>query len=428
MIFDKQPGPGLQPQFDLNGNQSMNIVIQDNDEVYDDIFQHENQNIVLDGQRESNENHQGEQENFLQRNFQSLFSDNNELDIEQDSQLSNNESSINSDIENQNISINEQEKIEIDDEILSNIDQIIKKDPERYKKYLSEIKPWMNKAEEFINAKKTQTYSKDIALGAAGIYNYLGAKVIIEECKSLALNLNPILETIDQTADIVQKLETVIGPDSAKYLKATQSIIEKMSNQPNILSKVVTYLDVLEHNVIASGEVVILCWQRFVSKSIDTDTFKNRVKVSISSNLAGYISGNLGVFIGSLIGNLFAPGIGGLVGSFIVGLIASIGSQKLVDMYFDSHSYSVEEYEKQVVTEAEKQDSFYRSCKTLDIYPSDKRDKIEKKARKLYRKFNSQKNQKADPQDQDYSKSMLVQVRLAFIFVKQYRMEKGTWK
>eukprot|EP00347_Sterkiella_histriomuscorum_P015082 403358383 len=455
MIFDIQPNPGQQPQFDLNGNQSMNIVIQDNDEVYDDIIHHQNQNLVLDGQRESNENHQGEQENLLERDFQSLFLDNNELDIGQDSQLSNNESSFNSDIENQNLSINEQEIIEIDDEILSNIDELIKQDPEKYKKYLSVFKPWMNKAEKLINAKKTQKNSKTIALGAAGFYKFLGAKVIIDECKSLASKMNPILETLDQTADIAQKLETVIGPVSENYLKATQGIIEKMSNQPNILSKVVTLQDVLKHSVIASGgalncsyqvlkeslqtswvipafifigEVALLTWQRFVSKSIDTQTFQNRVKASFLSNFAGFISGSFGAFIGSLIGDLLAPGIGGLVGSLLVGLFASIRSQKLVDMYFDSHSYSVEEYEKQVVTEAEKLESFKLSCEALNILPSDSSAKIKKQARKLYRKYHPQQNQNINPQDLDFCQSMLVKVRLAFIFVEQYRMEKGTWQ
>lgn len=83
-------------------------------------------------------------------------------------------------------------------------------------------------------------------------------------------------------------------------------------------------------------EVGVLTYQRYISKKIDDETYKRRIKASFFSNAAGVVGGSAGAFIGSFLGNLICPGIGGYIGSIIVGMASSIGSSMTTDYYLDS--------------------------------------------------------------------------------------------
>lgn len=83
------------------------------------------------------------------------------------------------------------------------------------------------------------------------------------------------------------------------------------------------------------AELGVLSYQRYISKSINTDAYKRRVKASFFSNAAGVLGGSAGAFIGCFFGNLITPGIGGYVGSLLGGFITSVGASLTTDYMCD---------------------------------------------------------------------------------------------
>jgi outer membrane lipoprotein SlyB len=79
----------------------------------------------------------------------------------------------------------------------------------------------------------------------------------------------------------------------------------------------------------------IISYQRFISRSMNDETFRRRAKAIFASNVVGVFGGSLGAAIGNLLGNIVAPGIGGYVGSIIGGTLLGVSSSLITDYLID---------------------------------------------------------------------------------------------
>eukprot|EP00347_Sterkiella_histriomuscorum_P018291 403346070 len=343
--------------------------------------------------------------------------------------------------QNLNHSVDYTLMIQGDQDVLTQFDEQTKESHE-FERFEYVIRPWKQEALEYLKNKHPQIYLKNSALAAAVVIKFLRTRLILTNSRNMQMATNAGTQV------------------SSNLVKASEVIVEKMTRQPDQISQQVaqvTSLDVLRESVKASGgnvqssvkifkdsitnkttwaitaaifvsEVAVLTWQRFVSNSIDTQTYKDRVKASFLSNTAGVIGGSMGACIGSLIGNLIAPGVGGFVGSLLGGLFASVGSQILVDQYFDSKSYSLEEYEKYEISDEMKYESYLKACEKIQIPAGATKAQIEQQTKIQYLRFHPDKHSDKNPQDQEFYKTMFIEIRLSYIFIKQYRNEKGTWR
>jgi len=61
------------------------------------------------------------------------------------------------------------------------------------------------------------------------------------------------------------------------------------------------------------------------------------------------------------------------------------------------------------------------------VCPTTSKKRIKEEAYAQFKRFHPDKHETESPQEKEYNEKKFIQVRISYEFVKNYRMERGTW-